>query len=360
MKLTSFKIGQHFFTHTGQWQCTDVGSRTILAVRHEELLKSGEKYPPYSIVEYYFDEYDIEGCWQAQDIEGVDLDTFQFMFTQDINIFCCDKNHIFKNDDILYLEGDKKQFEYLNSGYYKDDRFAYYENQPLKDADAKTFQHLVHQFARDKSNLYLYGNLWQEVNVDHFELLSDGLFKDDQSLYFGSDRIDNISLKDFQYIGGNLAVFNKQILYFNNKHFTIEALDEVDCSSLIYIKPDYFKDEQFDYHFKDDNWIKMEHCQESLRLALKSIHRHFFTELEDILFRADLLNIADRNNEYALERDEILMALPKLETTQSLKQNIIKIFNHHFEGQTDNVTDRQFEELTQTIWRQYLVSKQKV
>lgn len=62
MKLDDFNIGKHFFTAEGEWVCTDIGTRTIAAVKYKELLISGDKMPPYSIVEHLFDLYDIDGC----------------------------------------------------------------------------------------------------------------------------------------------------------------------------------------------------------------------------------------------------------------------------------------------------------
>jgi|LGOV01.1.fsa_nt_gb predicted TPR repeat methyltransferase len=62
MTLKQFKIGKHFFTTEGEWVCTDVGTRTIAAVKLKELLASGDKEPPYSIVEHLFDRYDMDGC----------------------------------------------------------------------------------------------------------------------------------------------------------------------------------------------------------------------------------------------------------------------------------------------------------
>ncbi len=63
MHIEAFKIDDHFFTHAGEWICTDIGTRTITAVNYDEYIKSGDVYPPFSIVEYSFDAYDMEGCW---------------------------------------------------------------------------------------------------------------------------------------------------------------------------------------------------------------------------------------------------------------------------------------------------------
>ena len=88
MKHSDFHIGTEFFTGTGKWRCTDVGTRVIVAIsletrgmiraRHTE---NGEDIqesfasddprdlagPPYMRAEQVFDEYDVEGCYPTAD-----------------------------------------------------------------------------------------------------------------------------------------------------------------------------------------------------------------------------------------------------------------------------------------------------
>jgi hypothetical protein len=63
MKHSDFKIGIEFVTATARWRCTDVGTRTIAAIRldldHDRFWCSG---PPYPVVEHAFDEGGIEDC----------------------------------------------------------------------------------------------------------------------------------------------------------------------------------------------------------------------------------------------------------------------------------------------------------
>ena len=62
MNKKEFEIGQDFYTATGKWRCTDIGTRVIVAIHlHQEDLKNYGG-PPYSIPENVFDEYDMEGC----------------------------------------------------------------------------------------------------------------------------------------------------------------------------------------------------------------------------------------------------------------------------------------------------------
>lgn len=55
LQLHHFTIGREFWTETGRWRCTDMGTRTICAIKLD-----GDPCnwngPPYSIVEHVFDE----------------------------------------------------------------------------------------------------------------------------------------------------------------------------------------------------------------------------------------------------------------------------------------------------------------
>lgn len=88
MKHSDFRIGTIFFTATGKWKCTDVGTRVIVAISLEprtmvrtktsddgvqmrECFISNDPHdlagPPYGIPEYVFDEYDLEGCYPRKE-----------------------------------------------------------------------------------------------------------------------------------------------------------------------------------------------------------------------------------------------------------------------------------------------------
>jgi hypothetical protein len=66
MEHSDFRIGCEFLTGSGRWRCTDVGKRTIAAIKldldHDPTWYIG---PPYKIAESLFDECDIEGCEAA-------------------------------------------------------------------------------------------------------------------------------------------------------------------------------------------------------------------------------------------------------------------------------------------------------
>ena len=88
MQHSDFHIGTEFFTGTGKWRCTDVGTRVIVAISLETRVMvrvrrtdTGENIqesfrsddprdlagPPYAIAEHVFDEYSIEGCYPTPD-----------------------------------------------------------------------------------------------------------------------------------------------------------------------------------------------------------------------------------------------------------------------------------------------------
>ena len=63
MKHSKFKIGTEFLTGSGRWRCTDVGTRTIIAIKldldHDPSWYNG---PPYAVAEPVFDEDGMEDC----------------------------------------------------------------------------------------------------------------------------------------------------------------------------------------------------------------------------------------------------------------------------------------------------------
>ncbi|NOT61690.1 MAG: hypothetical protein HOP19_15860 [Acidobacteria bacterium] len=62
MNKDDFQIGQEFYTATGKWRCTDIGTRVIVAIRLDQTDESWYHGPPYAVAEAIFDEYDQAGC----------------------------------------------------------------------------------------------------------------------------------------------------------------------------------------------------------------------------------------------------------------------------------------------------------
>lgn len=67
MKHSEFAIGCDFLTATGTWRCTDIGTRTIIAIKVSDRKDSvWLQGPPYAVAETVFDETDWAGCWLDQ------------------------------------------------------------------------------------------------------------------------------------------------------------------------------------------------------------------------------------------------------------------------------------------------------
>ncbi len=81
MQHEEFRIGETFWCGGRQWRCTDIGTRTIVAIcldrvevgspspelrrtlgRAEAEVEGWFNGPPYAVAESVFDEDDIEGC----------------------------------------------------------------------------------------------------------------------------------------------------------------------------------------------------------------------------------------------------------------------------------------------------------
>jgi hypothetical protein len=80
MRHSEFKIGGTFRCGGRLWRCTDIGTRTIVAIRVDRVEVRGSpalhrilsgveaeaagwfRGPPYAVAESVFDENDIEGC----------------------------------------------------------------------------------------------------------------------------------------------------------------------------------------------------------------------------------------------------------------------------------------------------------
>jgi hypothetical protein len=68
MKHADFHIGLEFVASAGfRWRCTDVGTRTILAIHLDRDNPDWYQGPPYIAKEVVFDEREIESCHLTQD-----------------------------------------------------------------------------------------------------------------------------------------------------------------------------------------------------------------------------------------------------------------------------------------------------
>jgi hypothetical protein len=62
MQYSEFKIGTEFFTASGRWRCTDIGTRVVVALKLDAPDETWYAGPPYALAEYVLDENDLEGC----------------------------------------------------------------------------------------------------------------------------------------------------------------------------------------------------------------------------------------------------------------------------------------------------------
>ncbi|MGF6301293.1 MULTISPECIES: hypothetical protein [Paraburkholderia] len=68
MKHPDFHIGLEFLGSAGfRWRCTDVGARTILAIRLDRDDPNWYRGPPYVAEEVVFDEHDLTSCHLTED-----------------------------------------------------------------------------------------------------------------------------------------------------------------------------------------------------------------------------------------------------------------------------------------------------
>jgi hypothetical protein len=86
MKMEDFVVGKYFWCGDQQYRCTDIGSRTVVAIHVDRVEVAGNapeqrrtlsrdeaeaegwfNGPPYAVAEHVFDEYDQEGCSLSQE-----------------------------------------------------------------------------------------------------------------------------------------------------------------------------------------------------------------------------------------------------------------------------------------------------
>jgi hypothetical protein len=93
MKHGDFRIGGEFRCGGRQWRCTDIGTRTIIAILLDEVKVGSDRPegrrtldrakaeaegwfngPPYAVGESVFDEYDQKGCSLAAGDRAAEAD----------------------------------------------------------------------------------------------------------------------------------------------------------------------------------------------------------------------------------------------------------------------------------------------
>jgi hypothetical protein len=72
MKFKTFKIGKKFWMSGKEYLCTDIGTRTVIAVQLSASVKRDPTWlngPPYAVAEYVIDEYDQDVCTSRKEAE---------------------------------------------------------------------------------------------------------------------------------------------------------------------------------------------------------------------------------------------------------------------------------------------------
>lgn len=65
MEHAEFRIGLEFTMGEARWRCTDVGTRTVAAIKLDKDDASWYDGPPYAVAECCLDEDDMEACEMA-------------------------------------------------------------------------------------------------------------------------------------------------------------------------------------------------------------------------------------------------------------------------------------------------------
>jgi hypothetical protein len=60
-------IGMEFWSDGGHWRCTDVGKRTVIAIKLDQEDPRNYSGPPYMVVEHAMDEYDLQTCYATKE-----------------------------------------------------------------------------------------------------------------------------------------------------------------------------------------------------------------------------------------------------------------------------------------------------
>ncbi len=65
MQKENFHIGCEFYTATGKWRCTDIGTRVIIAIKLDKKDESWYNGPPYASFYVILRRQKIKWCRQS-------------------------------------------------------------------------------------------------------------------------------------------------------------------------------------------------------------------------------------------------------------------------------------------------------
>jgi len=66
VRHSDFRIGMEFLMSDARWRCTDIGKRTVIAIKLNAPDVSWYNGPPYAVAECVLDEYDLDACEAIQ------------------------------------------------------------------------------------------------------------------------------------------------------------------------------------------------------------------------------------------------------------------------------------------------------
>ncbi|MFH1522464.1 MAG: DKNYY domain-containing protein [Patescibacteria group bacterium] len=120
--------------------------------------------------------------------------------------------------------------ENLGDGYSKDEKFVYFKNSKIEDADQRTFEVLGVGYAKDNKNAYFYGQEITIFNIATFTFLKKGYARDKGSIYYQGVNITKFGGVDPNTFG---------IIPHAYWDYYIKDKDRVYCTSLVnYTNPE--------------------------------------------------------------------------------------------------------------------------
>lgn len=116
MKIEDFEIGKEFYASAGfKWRCTDIGTRTILAIMIDPKKdKSWFEGPPYAVCEEVFDRHDMKSCY-TDDTE---------MLIERISSLNKSSHPNFSVQDVFKMISEKEVNDYPRTNLLKRDRVS--------------------------------------------------------------------------------------------------------------------------------------------------------------------------------------------------------------------------------------------
>ena len=153
-------------------------------------------------------------------VKEADVATFESIKNKGKAVLGKDKNHVYKEGEILEF-ADPKTFESINEWYWKDkDKVFFlsvYGNKcVIENADPKTFEVLKNFWAADKNNVYYIDKTLLNTDIKTLEPIDKDWAKDNQSYYYQHLKVNGLDYKTAQILSPYYIKDAKQV-FFENK-----------------------------------------------------------------------------------------------------------------------------------------------